>query len=221
VKTINNKYYKWYYALINRARTRTLTGYGEWHHIIPRSLGGSNDKNNLVHLTAREHLIVHMLLPRFVNNSSPMWCALFFMMVAGKTKTTSKLYEQARIEYIKTRTGVPRSDITRFKISVAKTGKKQTIEHRKNNSLAKTGKPLSPEHKSKVSEALKGRPRPIETRAKISSTLKGHLMSAETISKISATQKGRKRPDISAALKGRKRPDISAALKARKINPEI
>jgi len=32
------------------------------HHIIPRSLGGLNDKINLVNLTAREHYIAHLLL---------------------------------------------------------------------------------------------------------------------------------------------------------------
>jgi len=36
--------------------------YYEMHHIIPRSLGGSNKKENLVLLTAKEHYIAHYLL---------------------------------------------------------------------------------------------------------------------------------------------------------------
>ena len=32
------------------------------HHVIPRCLGGTDDKSNLVELTAREHFIVHKLL---------------------------------------------------------------------------------------------------------------------------------------------------------------
>lgn len=34
----------------------------ETHHIIMRSLGGSNDKSNLVNLTLREHYVMHELL---------------------------------------------------------------------------------------------------------------------------------------------------------------
>jgi len=32
-------------AIIERAKTRTLEGYGEKHHIIPKSMGGSNAKS--------------------------------------------------------------------------------------------------------------------------------------------------------------------------------
>lgn len=49
--------------------TRNLLGrskqddvYYEEHHIIPKSLGGSNSADNLVLLTAREHYIAHLLL---------------------------------------------------------------------------------------------------------------------------------------------------------------
>ena len=59
-----NKYQKWYDSLIERARTRAIEGYVENHHIIPKCLGGSNDTSNLVKLTAREHLIAHLLLCR-------------------------------------------------------------------------------------------------------------------------------------------------------------
>lgn len=36
--------------------------YYEKHHILPKCLGGTNDKENLVLLTGREHFIVHKLL---------------------------------------------------------------------------------------------------------------------------------------------------------------
>lgn len=36
--------------------------YCERHHIIPKCLGGSNNKTNLINLTAREHYIAHCLL---------------------------------------------------------------------------------------------------------------------------------------------------------------
>lgn len=41
-----------YDSIIERAKTRTLTCYKERHHISPKCIGGSNDKLNLVELTA-------------------------------------------------------------------------------------------------------------------------------------------------------------------------
>lgn len=64
---IDNKYTHWYYSIINRATNRFTSGYTEKHHIIPKSLGGSNDSSNLVSLTAREHFVCHMLLTKMVN----------------------------------------------------------------------------------------------------------------------------------------------------------
>ncbi len=36
--------------------------YYERHHILPKCLGGENDKENLVLLTGKEHFICHKLL---------------------------------------------------------------------------------------------------------------------------------------------------------------
>lgn len=59
-----SKYSKWYDQLIEKAQSRVLPDdvYVEKHHIIPRSFGGSNSKENIVKLTAREHYIAHGLL---------------------------------------------------------------------------------------------------------------------------------------------------------------
>jgi len=64
---INNKYTRWYYTIINRAQTRQLNCYTERHHIVPKSLRGSNESSNLVSLTAREHFVCHMLLTKMVS----------------------------------------------------------------------------------------------------------------------------------------------------------
>ena len=55
-------YKKIYDELIQFRKLNKAEGYTENHHIIPRSLGGSNDKDNLVELTGREHWVAHMLL---------------------------------------------------------------------------------------------------------------------------------------------------------------
>ena len=49
-------------SIIERAKHRTLDGYGEWHHVIPRCMGGSDNRVNKVHLTPEEHFVVHQLL---------------------------------------------------------------------------------------------------------------------------------------------------------------
>ena len=61
---IQNKYTKVYYNIVDRARLRNLIGYSENHHIVPRCLGGSNNSDNLVRLTAREHFLCHLLLTK-------------------------------------------------------------------------------------------------------------------------------------------------------------
>lgn len=61
---IDNKYTRLYYKIISNAQSRELSNlvYTERHHIIPRCFGGSNAKDNLIKLTAREHFICHLLL---------------------------------------------------------------------------------------------------------------------------------------------------------------
>lgn len=59
-------YIRIYNQLIDKAQLETTrskkTGYYERHHITPKSLGGSDDADNLVLLTAQEHYIAHHLL---------------------------------------------------------------------------------------------------------------------------------------------------------------
>lgn len=55
-------YEKHYLALIDKARSRTLTGYKERHHAIPKCAGGTDDPHNIIELTAEEHFLAHQLL---------------------------------------------------------------------------------------------------------------------------------------------------------------
>lgn len=67
---LQNKYTNWYYSLIQTAQQRSaIVGYTENHHIIPRSLGGTNSKINLVRLTAREHFVCHILLTKMTTGN--------------------------------------------------------------------------------------------------------------------------------------------------------
>jgi hypothetical protein len=60
----SSKYERIYLELIEKVKSRKIpkSEYKEVHHIIPRCMGGSDSKENLVDLTAREHYIAHALL---------------------------------------------------------------------------------------------------------------------------------------------------------------
>lgn len=100
---LQNKYTSWYFAIVNKAKERITEGYSEKHHIIPRTLGGKNDKSNIVILTAREHFICHLLLTKMLtdNNRHKMVYALHILSNASNKShkrytPSSKLYEYER-----------------------------------------------------------------------------------------------------------------------------
>lgn len=55
-------YQRIYNQLIERAKDRIPEGYVERHHIIPKCMGGTNEKTNLVALYPEEHFVAHALL---------------------------------------------------------------------------------------------------------------------------------------------------------------
>lgn len=55
-------YQKVYDQLVQKNHTFSKGEYFETHHKVPVSLGGTDDKSNLVNLSAREHYIAHLLL---------------------------------------------------------------------------------------------------------------------------------------------------------------
>jgi len=95
-----NKYKKWYYQLINKARNRKPIDnvYYENHHIIPRSLGGTDCKENLIQLTLREHFVCHKLLVKMHRGREKhkMLHALFMMSTTRKLTLSSRLYKQSK-----------------------------------------------------------------------------------------------------------------------------
>lgn len=64
-------YLKLYISIICNAENREISGYNEKHHIIPRSMGGSDASWNIVRLSLREHYICHQLLVKIYENESP------------------------------------------------------------------------------------------------------------------------------------------------------
>jgi hypothetical protein len=136
-------YKKIYQQLIDRAITRTLNGYKERHHIVPKCMGGNNSKLNLVDLTAREHFIAHKLLCKLYPTNKGIQLALWAMVVY-KSKKNQRTYKISSREYqsiretassvmreIKTGGKTPHSEETKLKIKIALTGKKKTSDHTK------------------------------------------------------------------------------------------
>lgn len=122
-------YERVYYSLIQSRKSRgldksNLEGYYEKHHITPICTGGTDEKSNLVLLTAREHFIAHRLLAKaFPLELKLLGAVAAFQMRNAGRKLSSKQYEQARkavaIIQRERRLGSTSTDETKIKIAVA------------------------------------------------------------------------------------------------------
>lgn len=89
--------------LNTRGRFACLDGYHERHHIIPKCMNGSNSKDNLIDLYAREHFIAHKLLaeenPQNYQLKYAYWnmCQCTGRDGQDKYIPTPEEYEEARI----------------------------------------------------------------------------------------------------------------------------
>ena len=207
---IDNKYTKRYYQIIDSAKSRklSLSTYVENHHIIPKALNGTDEKANLVSLTAREHFICHWLLTKMTSgtNKNSMVYALLFMQRSNKTQErydtliTSRVYESYKKLHSKivskSKKGKPLSEETKLKMSLAKKGKILSAETKLKMSEAKKGKRsnragtiVTEETRKKLSAALKGIPKSKETKEKF----RNRKHSEETKLKLSNALLGKKR----------------------------
>lgn len=136
VMYLQNKYTSWYYQIIARAQSRQTQGYVERHHVIPRSLGGINESDNLVALTAREHFVCHLLLTRMTTGQSrcKMISAVFYLTGGQSLRQNrvkySSMYERLKKEQAlnaskqhKGRRRPPRSLEAKQNYSQSKTGR--------------------------------------------------------------------------------------------------
>ena len=96
-----NKYYLTYFKIINRSRNRLLPDSvkTEVHHVLPRSLGGTDDPENLATLTLKEHWVCHRLLVKCIvdkKNLRKMYNALFMMAVKDYRTVNGRIYQQIK-----------------------------------------------------------------------------------------------------------------------------
>lgn len=144
----------------DRSSKQDIKGYFETHHILPRSLDGTDEQNNLIKLTASDHLFAHALLARIYKDK--MISALFLMN--GKNIYTNRS-KRLHYEYCKKNVVISEETINKISESCKKLdtshlignkhfqNKKHTKESKLKMSKSKIGKKFSPEHKIALSKA--------------------------------------------------------------------
>lgn len=194
-------YRRHYDALIGRARSRKLEGYVERHHVVPKCMGGTNDRSNLVRLTPEEHYVAHQLLVKMhPGNGKLIFAASVMTVGAGRSNKKygwlRKLHSAVASDML---TGIKRGPFS--------------AEHKAKLSAAKKGGTMPDEQKEKIAASMrlhantdrakeiaaathKGKKRSDETRARISASLKGKPISQEHREKSAAAQRGRKQPIV-------------------------
>jgi hypothetical protein len=145
-------YSKHYTTLIERAKGRIMIEDFELHHILPRCLGGSDSKENLVKLTPEEHFVAHQLLVNIYPNKKGLVYACIKMIGNPYGRRSNKLYGWLRRKH---------SEEMRSKMlgNSYAAGRIQTAEERKTRSDAlkeyyKNNK-RTDEHKRKNVESFK------------------------------------------------------------------
>lgn len=109
-------YQKVYDDLISQARTRgldksKLSFHTERHHIIPHCCGGTEDPENLILLTPKEHFVAHHLLFKLHPKNHSLFLAYRMMAIMDSAATNRQIYISAsEYERIKIRQAEWRKD---------------------------------------------------------------------------------------------------------------
>jgi hypothetical protein len=187
--------------------------YAERHHIIPRSLGGGNDSDNLVYVTGREHFVLHRILTRCYEGESKnkMVYALFRMCHGqpAQKNSNSRDYELLRQQYSelkrRARLGCRHTEETKRKIGDAHRNKVVSEETKRRISLGNAGKLLgykrSDKNRQNISRGLLGTPKSQEHINKINRNPEKIRKTAEKHTGMKRSPEARAR--MSAAAKGR------------------
>ena len=192
-------YTKIYNEIVERAKTRILEGYKERHHIIPKCINGTDDKSNLVELTAREHFICHKLLTEIYPKENGLHYAVRMMVNMNnfnKYKVGSREYQRLKESVVVSEETCKKlseagkgrifSAETREKIKKSNTGYTPSEESKEKNRLSHIGKTHSKETREKIGNGVRNPT--AETRRKMSISQTGRTHSVETRKKMSIIQ---------------------------------
>lgn len=84
-------YNKIYNNLLEKAKKENHKKdvYYENHHIIPRCIGGGDNKTNLIKLLPEQHFLAHLLLAKIYNDNPKLWYSCNLMRRIGNNKKYS------------------------------------------------------------------------------------------------------------------------------------
>lgn len=190
---ILNKYYYIYFRLCSQ--NTLIEGYTESHHIIPKSLGGSNEKENLVKLTPKQHYIAHRLLTKITTgeNLIKMKKALYLFCIKQPKRLETRYLPPSRV--IKDSREALKANLSEnHKAKISKSLKKYTRskEHEKNlsESVSYSNKTRDiSKWRSKLS-TWKGKSRPDHSRKLKARWIKGKDLTVYTFIKNNIEFKG-------------------------------
>ena len=106
---MRNKNNRWWFEMvynqiIEKARGEKdfrVNGYFEIHHIIPKCLGGSDKEENLVKVTVREHILLHILLMHLNPDNSKIVFAANAMLMGYPRKDNFKNFSTRTLAEIR------------------------------------------------------------------------------------------------------------------------
>ena len=176
--------------------------YYENHHIIPKCLNGTNDIENLVLLTAKEHFMCHKLLTYIYKGDRKLACAFHRMTYTKNKRISLRDYVYAK----ELQQSIPVSIETKKKQSKARKGVKFSESHKDNlrKSIQKIKNEASLEEKNRRHEYAKGDKNGMF--GKISPN-KGKKLSIEEIENIKiCTKLAMQRPEVKHKQKQNKLP---------------
>lgn len=208
-------YNKIYYQLIERAKTEKREKgngvYYEKHHIIPRCLGGTDEKNNLVLLTGDEHFVAHLLLVKIYDDPKLVFAANRMTHTNDQQVRNNKCYKWLKEKAAQAHSNRVVSEETREKLRQANLGKtKWTDEDKKKMSKSRKGhKYNTPEVRKKIGDAHRGKVVSEETREKLRQASLGNTWKddKERVKKHIEKRKGKKHSEkwcsnISKGIRG-------------------
>lgn len=175
--------------LDTRGRFSCGSEYHERHHILPRCMGGTDNKENLIDLFAREHFIAHKLLALENPDNQKLIHAWWMMSTTTKSgqrqeSVTPEEYEEARKAFSKSMSG-ENNPIHKIQHPLLGTHlseeQKQHLREINTGELSpRYGVPLSEEHKCKISMALIGKTVTDQTRLNLRNSHLGKSMGADS-----------------------------------------
>lgn len=171
---ITNDFTAQYMLLIEDARVN-IREIGEKHHIIPKSLGGADTKDNIVLLTYQEHLLAHKLLVDMTTGEDRVKMSFAYWMMVNvcnehqqRIKVTSEEFAEAKI--VRSSAGMTASG--KIKIAKSRIGKiaiynqeldkikyvtEEEIEQYISLGYRKGGRPKTLDHREKIAKTNKER----------------------------------------------------------------